>query len=258
MTSADDWLRRFDEVDATRTGVLTFEQFQSVYRPFNKVYGDAVVAALFRGLDLDGDELVSRDEVAQFAANADSEIGVLKILFRAFDVKRNGRLKKAEVVEFARVMGESVTEEEVTTRLGEIAGPNLKSVTFAQVAKFFKVGEVAPDVDPYDGLQSAAKKLLKAKKKLLKAKKKAKKREKMQKATEHAAGEQEVGGEANESKPNQNDEANEGEPDQDDEANEEDIESEEEEEAGQPVAQPEPVAQPVQPEEQHSKCCLLL
>ena len=108
---------------------------------------------LFCGMDIDGSNSVSEEEICQcFAALKENSFQwIMKIIFRGADKDRSKKVSIEEIKDVISICGTSMNEEEFKKRCATELGEDVKELNFAQ---FYKVitGETIPDnTDPYDG-----------------------------------------------------------------------------------------------------------
>jgi Ca2+-binding EF-hand superfamily protein len=155
MTDAqvEHFLDAFDQADADNSGECDGEEFKKL---FQQVMGkvDPRAAEIYRrGIDLDGNGKVSRDEFKAFvvAALTKDQDYTLKLVFRAFDKDRSRTLDASEIKEIGRYVGRNLSDEEVSRALQERTGDPNGQLNFAQVVKLLLNKDIADDTDPYEG-----------------------------------------------------------------------------------------------------------
>jgi Ca2+-binding EF-hand superfamily protein len=146
------FLEKFDAADPDKNGVDRTE----FTKLFKEVLGkdDAKAADLyFRGIDVNGDKTVSKEEFEAFvraALTKDTDYS-LKLVFRAFDQDRSNALDGKEVQQVAQYVGRKLSEQDVRAGIERITGDPNGSLNYAQVVQLITGKEVPADTDPYEG-----------------------------------------------------------------------------------------------------------
>lgn len=144
-----------DELDEvlSLTEEITREEFGNIMQSANET-DTKILDAWFLALDVDNHGSITKEDFAEFVNLMDKDLLYNeKLLFRAFDRGRDGRLDKGELKQFLDMNGEKPTTlAEVISLLLDITGDANGKMTFAQFICMVDDGRKIPeDTDPYDG-----------------------------------------------------------------------------------------------------------
>jgi Ca2+-binding EF-hand superfamily protein len=148
------YMMEFEQIDTEKTGRLTIERFSKL---FDSVMGgdtpDGSAAMYFKGIDIDNNRYVERDEFREFVvASLKKDLDyVIKMAFRAFDRDANGLLDADEIRSIARYIGMNLTDEQLAESMKKVTKKEGASLTFANVVKLITGRDIDPNTDPYDG-----------------------------------------------------------------------------------------------------------
>lgn len=148
----DKFMSKFDELDEEDDGVMGINEFLVLYREImgqpDLTRADAEV--IFRGIDIDGNGYVSRDEFHDMVVSAVKKdfLSQYKMLFRSFDTDRSRTLSANEIVELCNYIGKEFTREQAEFAIQRSGS---RTLTFAQLYKLLTRQEIDPSTDPYDG-----------------------------------------------------------------------------------------------------------
>jgi Ca2+-binding EF-hand superfamily protein len=154
MTDAQvaKFLQKFDAADPDHNGVDRTE-FTKLFKEVLGKDDSASADIYFRGIDVNGDKTLSREEFEAFvraALTKDTDY-TLKLVFRAFDRDRSGALDAKEVQQVGLYVGRKLTDEQVRQGIERITGDGSSSLNYPQVVKLITGKDVPADSDPYDG-----------------------------------------------------------------------------------------------------------
>jgi Ca2+-binding EF-hand superfamily protein len=154
----DAFMREFEQIDTEKSGKLTLEKFAKL---FDSVMGgdtpDGSAVMYFKGIDIDNNQYVERDEFREFveASLKKDQDYVIKMAFRAFDKDANGLLDANEIRSIANYIGMKLTDQQLAESMKKVTKKEGASLTFANVVKLITGRDIPSDTDPYDGRRQA-------------------------------------------------------------------------------------------------------
>jgi Ca2+-binding EF-hand superfamily protein len=140
------FLEKFDAADPDHNGVDRTE-FTKLFKDVLGKDDPASADIYFRGIDVNGDKSLSREEFEAFvsAALTKDTNYTLKLVFRAFDRDRSSALDAKEVQQVGLYVGRKLTDDQVRQAIERITGDANGSLNYAQVVKLITGKDVPAD-----------------------------------------------------------------------------------------------------------------
>jgi Ca2+-binding EF-hand superfamily protein len=147
------FLAKFDAADTAKKGKIDLARFKPLIAEVIGKDDDKTAEVYFRGLDVDNNKEVSRDEFKEFVTGAlkKDKTYTIKLIFRAFDKDRSKSLQANEIKEIGEYIGHPLDDATIKAKIKEITQKEDGALTFAQVVKLLTGDDIKADTDPYDG-----------------------------------------------------------------------------------------------------------
>jgi len=145
--------REFNAADKGMDGKLSESEFTALAEKtnMNQVFAQ-ITHRMFLGLDIDGSGYITKEEfMSTFRSILQNDMTAMaKILFRAYDADRSGRLDKTEVYNLLKEMGQEQSPEDIDQFMTQYSTNG--TLSYANIVSFAFGTTIPDDSDPYDGL----------------------------------------------------------------------------------------------------------
>lgn len=142
----------FKQHDQDDTGKLNFDDFKKFLKQYNKKeMRDREYEFLFRGMDIDRNEFVDKEELWKVveAMHSKDKIYMNKIFFRGVDSDRDRLIDSTDFVTMAEMNNILMTKTQAEEKIKDITDGKEK-LNFIQMYKILTDDDIEDDTDPYD------------------------------------------------------------------------------------------------------------
>ena len=149
----NEFLNKFDSFNTEGKG-LNQEQFVSLYADLGGIrLSKSAGEHLFRGVDVDGSGLMTKDEFSKMAKAIidDDDLYTSKVLFRSLDKDRSNALDSNEISKLASFLNSDLDSSSILANITSMTGSETGTLNFSQIYTLVTKKVLKNEVDPYDG-----------------------------------------------------------------------------------------------------------